>query len=66
MGSERLDWKEGRDPESSERDSNIEFMQEEIKKRPLNRKKMFKRMSLIAVLAAIFGAVACLFFLLLE
>ena len=66
MGSDRLDWKESRDPESSERDSNIEFMQEEIKKRPLNRKKMFKRMSWIAVLAAIFGAVACLFFLLLE
>ena len=48
------------------RDPNIGFMQEEIKKRPLNRKKMVRRMTYVAVMAAVFGAVACLFFLLLE
>lgn len=42
------------------------FMREEIKKHPLNRRKMIKRMSWIAVMAALFGTVACLFFLLLE
>ena len=45
---------------------NIEFLQEEIKKRPLNRKKMMRRMMMTAIMAAVFGAVACLFFLLLE
>ena len=50
---------EGQDPK-------IEFVQEEIKKRPLNRKKMMRRMMMIAITAAVFGAVACLFFLLLE
>ena len=50
---------EGQDP-------NIEFLQEEIKKRPLNRKKMMRRMMMTAIMAAVFGAVACLFFLLLE
>ena len=50
---------EGQDP-------NIEFVQEEIKKRPLNRKKMMRRMMMTAIMAAVFGAVACLFFLLLE
>ena len=47
-------------------DPHIGFMQEEIKKRPLNRRKMVRRMTYVAVMAAIFGAVACLFFLLLE
>ena len=53
--------------ESTEvRDPHIGFMQEEIKKRPLNRRKMVRRMTYVAVMAAVFGAVACLFFLLLE
>lgn len=47
-------------------DVQVNFIEEEIKNRPLNRRKMVKRMSLIAVMAAVFGAVACLFFLLLE
>lgn len=57
---------EGNIPEPQEQDSNIGFMQEEIKKRPLNRKKMIRRMTTTAVMAAVFGSVACLFFLLLE
>ena len=59
--------KENELKESAEiQDPNIGFMQEEIKKRPLNRKKMVRRMTYVAVMAAVFGAVACLFFLLLE
>lgn len=53
-------------PEPEEQDSDIGFLQEEIKKRPLNRKKMMRQMMLIAIMAAVFGAVACLFFLILE
>ena len=49
-----------------EQDSDIGFLQEEIKKRPRNRKKMMRQMMTIAIMAAVFGAVACLFFLLLE
>jgi len=56
----------GSQPDTEGQDSGIEFLQEEIKKRPLNRKKMMRRMTMIAVMAAVFGAVACLFFLLLE
>ena len=57
---------ENRLSESAGQDPNIEFVQEEIKKRPLNRKKMMRRMMMTAIMAAVFGAVACLFFLLLE
>ena len=53
-------------PGPEEQDSDIGFLQEEIKKRPLNRKKMMRQMMLIAIMAAVFGAVACLFFLILE
>ena len=56
----------GSSPKQEEQDSNIGFLQEEIKKRPLNRKKMMRQMMLIAIMAAVFGAVACLFFLILE
>ena len=52
--------------DKEQQDADIGFLQEEIKKRPLNRKKMMRRMTLVAVMAAIFGAVACLFFLLVQ
>ena len=58
--SEKINWSDG------SQNAGIGFMQEEIKKRPLNRKKMVRRMTFVAVLAAIFGTVACLFFLILE
>ncbi|MBQ8986682.1 MAG: PDZ domain-containing protein [Lachnospiraceae bacterium] len=57
---------EAADAEPTAPDPSIGFMQEEIKKRPLNRKKMMRRMTIVAVMAAVFGTVACLFFLLLE
>jgi S1-C subfamily serine protease len=56
----------GSSAEAKEQDSDIGFLQEEIKKRPRNRKKMMRQMMTIAIMAAVFGAVACLFFLLLE
>ena len=56
----------GSTEQPKEQDSDIGFLQEEIKKRPRNRKKMMRQMMTIAIMAAVFGAVACLFFLLLE
>ena len=62
--------RQGADAEASripqEQDSSVGFVQEEIKKRPINRKKIIRRMMVIAIMAAVFGSVACLFFLLLE
>ena len=66
INESKPDTKEDRLSETSGQDPNIEFLQEEIKKRPLNRKKMMRRMMMTAIMAAVFGAVACLFFLLLE
>ena len=66
INESRPDTQEDRLSETSGQDPNIEFLQEEIKKRPLNRKKMMRRMMMTAIMAAVFGAVACLFFLLLE
>jgi S1-C subfamily serine protease len=43
-----------------------DFMQEQIKKRPLSRKKLTERFLLTGGFAAVFGIVACLFFVLLE
>ncbi len=45
---------------------NTEFMREEIRQRPLNKKKLFRRTMITAFLAALFGAIACVAFLLLE
>lgn len=81
MSNEHHDWKEnlqdklqeikqnseaGSNSGPKEQDSDIGFLQEEIKKRPRNKKKMMRQMMNIAIMAAVFGAVACLFFLLLE
>ena len=66
INESRPDTQEDRLSETPGQDPNIEFLQEEIKKRPLNRKKMMRRMMMTAIMAAVFGAVACLFFLLLE
>lgn len=46
--------------------SDFEFLQEKIKERPINKKKLFKRMVITASLAVLFGVLACLSFLLLE
>ncbi len=52
--------------ENNAREVNTDFIQERIKAHPMSRKKMIKRMVWVACMAAVFGAVACLFFLLLT
>ncbi len=46
--------------------SEFEFLQERIKERPVNRRKLLQRTVITASLALLFGLVACLTFLLLE
>ena len=45
---------------------NTDFMKEEIRQRPLNKKRLLRRTVVTACLAVLFGAVACIVFLLLE
>lgn len=51
---------------NSEQDNDYKFMQEKIKERPVNKRKLLKRTVITVSMAAIFGLVACLTFLLLE
>lgn len=50
----------------SEINSEITFLQEKIKERPVNRKKLARRTAITALMAVVFGLVACVTFLLLE
>lgn len=50
----------------SEISSEITFLQEKIKERPVNRKKLVRRTMITVVMAIVFGVVACVTFLLLE
>ncbi len=50
----------------SEISSEINFLQEKIKERPVNKKKLFRRTVITVVMAMVFGLVACITFLLLE
>ncbi len=52
--------------ESSEAASDFEFLQEKIKERPINKRKLLKRTLITASMAVLFGLLACLSFLLLE
>lgn len=49
-----------------EQNSQNDFMIEKIKTRPVNRRKLIRRMTLTVVMAVIFGTVACVTFLVLE
>lgn len=51
---------------SSESASDFEFLQEKIKERPINKKKLLRRTLITASMAVLFGLLACLSFLLLE
>lgn len=51
---------------ASYEESDFTFLQEKIKERPINKKKLLQRMVITASLALLFGALACLTFLLLE
>lgn len=46
--------------------SDFDFLQEKIKERPIDKKKLLQRTIVTASLALLFGLVACLTFLLLE
>ena len=43
-----------------------EFMREKIKQKPVNKKKLLRRTVITAVMAVVFGLVACFTFLVLE
>lgn len=45
---------------------NTEFMKEQIKQRPVNKRKLLRRTVITVCLAVLFGAVACVVFLLVE
>lgn len=46
--------------------SDFGFLQEKIKERPINKKKLIKRTIITALMAVLFGLLACLSFVLLE
>ncbi len=49
-----------------QQDSDYSFLQEKIKERPINRKKLIRTSLNTAVFAVVFGFVACFVFILLE
>lgn len=51
---------------SCEEANDFNFLQEKIKERPINKKKLLKRTIITALMAVLFGLLACLSFLLLE
>lgn len=52
--------------EQVEAASDFEFLQERIKERPIDKKRLLKRTIITASMAVLFGLLACLSFLLLE
>ena len=49
-----------------EKEDSYSFIQEKIKERPINKRKLFKKTVITVCGAVIFGTVACITFLLLE
>lgn len=49
-----------------EQNNQNDFMIEKIKARPINRRKLIRRTIITAIMAVIFGTVACVTFLILE
>lgn len=45
---------------------NTDFLTEQIKQRPINRKKLMRRTLLTSLMAVLFGTIACVSFLVLE
>lgn len=60
------DEEKNREPEQHDPASDFDFLQEKIKERPVNKKKLIKRTIITAMMAVLFGLLACLSFLLLE
>lgn len=51
---------------SYEEANDFNFLQEKIKERPINKKKLLKKTIITALMAVLFGLLACLSFVLLE
>ncbi|MBP3217081.1 MAG: serine protease, partial [Lachnospiraceae bacterium] len=52
--------------ESQNMEVNTDYMKEQIKQRPINRRRLLRRTLITGFLAVLFGAVACFVFLFLE
>ena len=52
--------------DSSVHEVDTQFMQEKIKQRPINKKRLLRRTAMTIVLAVVFGVVACVVFIVLE
>lgn len=52
--------------EKNKENDDYTFLQEKIKERPINKKKLFKQSLTTILLAVVFGLVACVTFMLLE
>ncbi len=52
--------------ENEKGSESFQFMQEKIKERPINKKKLLRRMIITAAMALIFGLVACFTFFWME
>ena len=53
-------------PQPEVHEVNTDFMKEEIRQRPVNRKRLARRTAITVLLAVLFGVVACVVFILLE
>lgn len=58
--------KENKEQNESDMGNDFDFLQERIKERPINKKKLIRRTIITASMAVLFGLLACLSFLLLE
>lgn len=65
-GAAAVPSKEKGGDKTTETTVNTDFMREEIRQRPVNKKRLLRRTAITAFLAVLFGAVACAVFLLLE
>lgn len=58
--------KDKTDHEERTQNDDFQFVQEKIKERPINKKKLFRRTVITAVMALMFGLIACVTFFSLE
>ena len=54
------------EPASDSAGTDISFIKEKVKERPINKRKLLKRTMITASMAVIFGLIACFTFLVLE
>ena len=52
--------------QGQDENDSFQFMQEKIKERPIDKKKLLRRIMITSSMALLFGLIACLTFLLLE